>query len=63
MSEKLHNNEKKEISAIEEKQECAFHLFVPDILYPWKVVNADRAGEWVEYDGGKNWMGGRIESY
>jgi hypothetical protein len=42
------------------KFQCDDHLFVPDLLYPWRVINADICGEFVEYDGGKNFKGGRI---
>lgn len=51
--------------AIDDKRQktgCDRHLFVPDFLRPWEVVDADRGGEWVKYDGGINWKGGRIES-
>lgn len=43
------------------KTGCSEHLFVPDLLFPWKVINADREGDWVEYDCGKNIKGGRID--
>jgi hypothetical protein len=43
------------------KFKCEDHLFVPDLLFPWRVVSADLSGEFVEYDGGKNYKGGRIE--
>lgn len=44
-----------------QKTGCDRHLFVPDFLHPWTVVDADRGGEWVKYDGGVNYKGGRIE--
>jgi hypothetical protein len=45
------------------KHECEDHLFVPDFLRPWSVIDADRGGEWVKYDGGVNYKGGRIELF
>lgn len=50
-----------EITAKGEREKCVDHLFVPDLLAPWSVVDADRGGEFVKYDGGINWKGGRIE--
>ena len=46
------------------KHECEDHLFVPDILRAslGAVIDADRGGEWVKYDGGVNYKGGRIEN-
>jgi hypothetical protein len=44
-----------------QKTGCDRHLFVPDLLRPWTVFDADRGGEWVKYDGGVNYKGGRIE--
>lgn len=49
------------ISLKKEKSGCDRHLFVPDFLRPWSVVDADRGGEWVKYDNGTNYKGGRIE--
>ena len=37
------------------------HLFIPDLLYPWGVMDASESGEWVKYDGGVNKIGGTIE--
>ena len=58
---KVPDNETGKIELLEQKETCAYHLFVPDFLRPWAVVDADRGGEWVKYDGGVNYKGGRIE--
>lgn len=45
-----------------QKAGCPEHLFVPDLLFPWVVEDADTAGEWVKYDKGINRKGGKIEN-
>lgn len=49
------------ITPLGEKAKCKDHLFVPDFLRPWSVVDADKSGDWVKYDNGTNYKGGRIE--
>ena len=62
MKDAIEGKDDSEITAKGERTECVDHLFVPDFLRPWTVVDADRGGEWVKYDGGVNYKGGRIES-
>lgn len=44
-----------------EKEGCQRHLFVPDLLYGWHVVDAHKGGDLVKYDLGVNYAGGRLE--
>ena len=44
-----------------ERKGCDRHLFVPDLLYGWTVVDAHSGGNFVKYSGGVNYAGGRLE--